>query len=259
MRPPALRIHSDDLIVDSFAGGGGASLGIEWALGRSPDIAITLFRAQGFPYPARHCTLMPWRDLTIQAAVGRPCQDESAIAQHAESRSSRGLAFGSNSPVAAHAHNSSGLYDREKPNPSRSCCSVNSVESRSSSRRSIGLAVFVPPNAHIHSCAAREQRPGRVEDVPSVGCSTPAKRGDRLVAQYGDATKPHAVDAPGSTSQGSAAFTSTTSLATPSIQTFGRSRRISCCSASPATISCIPAATRPESFSPRNTPIRAAA
>lgn len=28
------------LIVDSFAGGGGASLGIEWAMGRSPDIAI---------------------------------------------------------------------------------------------------------------------------------------------------------------------------------------------------------------------------
>ena len=29
-----------DLIVDSFAGGGGASLGIEMALGRSPDIAV---------------------------------------------------------------------------------------------------------------------------------------------------------------------------------------------------------------------------
>lgn len=28
------------LIIDSFAGGGGASLGIEWALGRSPDFAI---------------------------------------------------------------------------------------------------------------------------------------------------------------------------------------------------------------------------
>lgn len=28
------------LIIDSFAGGGGASTGIEWALGRSPDIAI---------------------------------------------------------------------------------------------------------------------------------------------------------------------------------------------------------------------------
>lgn len=28
------------LIVDSFAGGGGASLGIEMALGRAPDVAI---------------------------------------------------------------------------------------------------------------------------------------------------------------------------------------------------------------------------
>lgn len=39
-RPPTIRIHADDLIVDSFAGGGGASTGIEWALGRSPDIAV---------------------------------------------------------------------------------------------------------------------------------------------------------------------------------------------------------------------------
>jgi site-specific DNA-cytosine methylase len=31
-------IRPDELIVDSFAGGGGASLGIEMALGRSPDI-----------------------------------------------------------------------------------------------------------------------------------------------------------------------------------------------------------------------------
>jgi len=29
-----------ELIVDSFAGGGGASLGMELALGRSPDIAM---------------------------------------------------------------------------------------------------------------------------------------------------------------------------------------------------------------------------
>ena len=29
-----------ELIVDLFAGGGGASMGIEWALGRSPDIAV---------------------------------------------------------------------------------------------------------------------------------------------------------------------------------------------------------------------------
>lgn len=29
-----------ELIVDNFAGGGGASTGIELALGRSPDIAV---------------------------------------------------------------------------------------------------------------------------------------------------------------------------------------------------------------------------
>ncbi len=40
MRPPILRLHDEDLIIDSFAGGGGASLGIEMALGRSPDIAV---------------------------------------------------------------------------------------------------------------------------------------------------------------------------------------------------------------------------
>lgn len=33
-------VGSDELIVDSFAGGGGASTGIEMALGRSPDYAI---------------------------------------------------------------------------------------------------------------------------------------------------------------------------------------------------------------------------
>ena len=41
MRPPELRLISDDeIIADLFAGGGGASLGIEMALGRSPDIAV---------------------------------------------------------------------------------------------------------------------------------------------------------------------------------------------------------------------------
>lgn len=39
-RPPELRLVTDEIIVDCFAGGGGASLGIEMALGRSPDIAI---------------------------------------------------------------------------------------------------------------------------------------------------------------------------------------------------------------------------
>lgn len=32
--------NARELVVDSFAGGGGASLGISWALGRGPDIAI---------------------------------------------------------------------------------------------------------------------------------------------------------------------------------------------------------------------------
>src|SRR5262249_10113192 len=39
-RPPILRIFKDELIVDSFAGGGGASTGITWALGRDPDVAV---------------------------------------------------------------------------------------------------------------------------------------------------------------------------------------------------------------------------
>lgn len=33
-------IKMDDLIIDCFAGGGGASVGIEMALGRHVDIAI---------------------------------------------------------------------------------------------------------------------------------------------------------------------------------------------------------------------------
>ncbi len=42
IRPPVLRLNLADheLIVDNFAGGGGASTGIERATGRSPDIAI---------------------------------------------------------------------------------------------------------------------------------------------------------------------------------------------------------------------------
>lgn len=40
-RVPQLRLSlENELIIDQFAGGGGASLGIEMALGRSPDIAI---------------------------------------------------------------------------------------------------------------------------------------------------------------------------------------------------------------------------
>lgn len=41
VRPPAIRVFlGDELVVDSFAGGGGASTGIAAAFGRDPDIAI---------------------------------------------------------------------------------------------------------------------------------------------------------------------------------------------------------------------------
>jgi DNA (cytosine-5)-methyltransferase 1 len=42
------------LIVDLFAGGGGASLGIEWALGRSPDIAVNHDAAAVAMHTANH-------------------------------------------------------------------------------------------------------------------------------------------------------------------------------------------------------------
>jgi DNA (cytosine-5)-methyltransferase 1 len=60
-RQMAMRLHSEDLIVDCFAGGGGASLGIEWALGRSPDIAINHDReaiamhAENHPTTKHYC------------------------------------------------------------------------------------------------------------------------------------------------------------------------------------------------------------
>lgn len=44
----------DGLIVDNFAGGGGASLGLEWALGRSPDIAINHDREAIAMHKANH-------------------------------------------------------------------------------------------------------------------------------------------------------------------------------------------------------------
>jgi DNA (cytosine-5)-methyltransferase 1 len=54
MRAPALRLYQDELIVDSFAGGGGASLGIEHGLGRSPDVAINHDREAIALHQANH-------------------------------------------------------------------------------------------------------------------------------------------------------------------------------------------------------------
>jgi DNA (cytosine-5)-methyltransferase 1 len=40
IRPPIVRLYGDESILDGFAGGGGASTGIEMAMGRAPDVAI---------------------------------------------------------------------------------------------------------------------------------------------------------------------------------------------------------------------------
>jgi DNA (cytosine-5)-methyltransferase 1 len=39
-RPPVVRLYEDEGVLDGFSGGGGASTGIEMAIGRSPDVAI---------------------------------------------------------------------------------------------------------------------------------------------------------------------------------------------------------------------------
>lgn len=78
-RPPELRLHIDpgELIVDNFAGGGGASLGIEWALGRSPDLAINHDRAAIAMHAANHPTTRHlcedvWAVDPVAACAGQP-------------------------------------------------------------------------------------------------------------------------------------------------------------------------------------------
>ncbi len=66
-----------EIIIDSFAGGGGASLGIEMALGRGPDIAINHDReaiamhAANHP-GARHFCEDVWHIDPVEATGGRP-------------------------------------------------------------------------------------------------------------------------------------------------------------------------------------------
>lgn len=68
---------SQELIVDSFAGGGGASTGIEWALGRSPDIAINhnaeaiAMHALNHPRTKHYCEDV-WQVDPLKATGGRP-------------------------------------------------------------------------------------------------------------------------------------------------------------------------------------------
>ncbi len=51
-----LRLALDELIIDNFAGGGGASTGIELATGRSPDIAVNHDREALAMHEANHPT-----------------------------------------------------------------------------------------------------------------------------------------------------------------------------------------------------------
>lgn len=66
-----------ELIVDNFAGGGGASTGIEWALGRSPDIAINhdpeaiAMHALNHPSTRHYCEDV-WQVDPLEATAGRP-------------------------------------------------------------------------------------------------------------------------------------------------------------------------------------------
>lgn len=66
-----------EIIVDSFAGGGGASCGIEWATGRSPDIAINhdaeaiALHAANHPETRHYCENV-WKVDPVQACAGRP-------------------------------------------------------------------------------------------------------------------------------------------------------------------------------------------
>ncbi len=76
-RPPVIRTWSDGIIADNFAGGGGASSGIESALGRSPDLAINhdpeaiaMHRAN---HPeTRHLVENVWAVDPVKACAGRP-------------------------------------------------------------------------------------------------------------------------------------------------------------------------------------------
>jgi len=78
MRHPTLRIglEPDEIIVDSFAGGGGASMGIEMALGRSPDIAINhdaeaiAMHRENHPGTRHYCEDV-WKVDPVRACGGR--------------------------------------------------------------------------------------------------------------------------------------------------------------------------------------------
>lgn len=108
VRPQLILDLNRELIVDNFAGGGGASLGIEQALGRSVDIAINhdpiavaVHRAN-HPQTHHYCEDV-WQVDPVKATAGRPvglawfspdCKDFSkAKGGKPRSKKIRGLAW----------------------------------------------------------------------------------------------------------------------------------------------------------------------
>lgn len=82
VRPPAIRafldsdadvLNDDEIVVDNFAGGGGASSGVERAFGRSPDIAINHDEEAIQMHMANHPTTTHYRENVWQVDPVAAC------------------------------------------------------------------------------------------------------------------------------------------------------------------------------------------
>ncbi len=80
MRKPELLISHDELIVDNFAGGGGASLGMEWGLHRSPDIAINHDREAIAMHQANHPNTRHYTEDIWSVDPRKVCRARPALA-----------------------------------------------------------------------------------------------------------------------------------------------------------------------------------
>jgi DNA (cytosine-5)-methyltransferase 1 len=77
-RPPAICAYlGDEVVADNFAGGGGASLGIELALGRSPDLAVNHDAEAIAMHAANHPTTRHYRESVWEVDPIAACQGKS--------------------------------------------------------------------------------------------------------------------------------------------------------------------------------------
>lgn len=68
------RMHSDELVIDFFAGGGGASTGIEMAIGRSPDFAINHNKEALAMHEANHPKTKHLRESVFKVDIRAICR-----------------------------------------------------------------------------------------------------------------------------------------------------------------------------------------